>query len=63
MHKPLKNIGASVRARLLNLAKQHNQLFDLLLTRYTLERLLYRLSLSAHKNRFALKSRSSSPPA
>jgi hypothetical protein len=41
MRKPLKNVGASVRARLLNLAKERNQPFDLLLTRYTLERLLY----------------------
>ena len=45
MRKPVKNIGASVRARLLNLAKERNQPFDLLLTRYTLERFLYRLSL------------------
>jgi len=55
MRKPIKNIGASVRARLLNLAKERNQPFDLLLTRYTLERLLYRLSRSKHRNRFALK--------
>lgn len=55
MRKPVKNIGASVRARLLNLAKERNQPFDLLLTRYTLERLLYRLSLSKHRNRFVLK--------
>ena len=33
-------MGASVRARLLNLAKQRGQPFDLLLTRYALERLL-----------------------
>ena len=55
MRKPVKNIGASVRARLLNLAKERNQPFDLLLTRYTLERLLYRLSLGKHRNRFVLK--------
>ena len=55
MRKPVKNLGASVRARLLNLAKERNQPFDLLLTRYTLERLLYRLSLSKHRNRFVLK--------
>jgi hypothetical protein len=41
MRRPIQNIGASIRARLLNLAKERNQLFDLLLTRYTLERLLY----------------------
>jgi predicted nucleotidyltransferase component of viral defense system len=55
MRKPTKNIGASVRARLLNLAKERNQPLDLLLTRYALERLLYRLSTSKHRERFILK--------
>jgi predicted nucleotidyltransferase component of viral defense system len=55
MRKPLRNIGASIRARLLNLAKERNQPFDLMLTRYTLERLLYRLSLSKYRERFVLK--------
>lgn len=55
MRKPLQNIGASVRARLLNLAKERNQPFDLMLTRYTPERLLYRLSLSQYRERFVLK--------
>lgn len=55
MRKPLQNIGASVRARLLNLARERNQPFDLLLTRYTLERLLYRLSSSQYRERFVLK--------
>jgi predicted nucleotidyltransferase component of viral defense system len=52
---PLRNLGASVRARLLNLARARNQSFELLLTRYVLERLLYRLSLTEHRHRFALK--------
>jgi predicted nucleotidyltransferase component of viral defense system len=55
MRKQLRNSGASVRARLLNLAKQRNQPFELLLVRYTLERLLYRLSLSKYRERFVLK--------
>src|ERR1700736_203655 len=55
MRKPVTNIGASVRARLLNLAKERNQPFELLLVRYTLERLLYRLSKSKHRERFVLK--------
>ena len=55
MRKPIKNMGASVRARLLAIAKARNQPFDLLLTRYTLERFLYRLSTSAHRDRFVLK--------
>src|SRR5258708_22407191 len=41
---PIKNMGASVRSRLLNLSKQRRQPFDLLLNNYVLERLLYRLS-------------------
>jgi len=55
MRKPLQNIGASVRARLLNLSKQHHEPFELLLTQYALERLLYRLSISQYKERFVLK--------
>jgi len=55
MRKPLQNIGASVRARLLNLARERNQPFELLLIRYTLERLLYRLSTSKHREKFVLK--------
>ena len=54
-NKPIRNRGASVRARLLNIAKTRNQPFDLLLTRYVLERLLYRLSTTAHRDRFVLK--------
>lgn len=54
MRKPA-NIAASVRARLLNLSRERNQPFQLLLTRYVLERLLYRLSLTAHHDRFVLK--------
>jgi predicted nucleotidyltransferase component of viral defense system len=55
MRKPILNIGASIRARLLNLSKERNQPFELLLIRYTLERLLYRLSTSAHRDKFVLK--------
>ena len=43
MAKELKNIGASVRARLLQHAKASGQSFDLVLTRFALERLLFRL--------------------
>ena len=55
MAKPVRDLGASVRARLLNHAREHRQSFDLVLTRFALERLLYRLSLSAHADRFILK--------
>ncbi|MGH7780031.1 MAG: nucleotidyl transferase AbiEii/AbiGii toxin family protein [Candidatus Binataceae bacterium] len=50
-----RDIGASIRSRLLKLARERRQPFDLVITRYALERLLYRLSESAHRNRFALK--------
>jgi predicted nucleotidyltransferase component of viral defense system len=55
MAKDVQNIGASVRARLLTLAHARGQAFELLLTRYALERLLYRLSQSAWRDRFVLK--------
>lgn len=44
-----------MRQRLLNLAHTRGQPMELLLTRYTLERLLHRLSLSPHRERFVLK--------
>ena len=50
-----RNIGASVRQRLLTLAHARGQPMELLLTRYALERLLHRLSLSPHRERFVLK--------
>jgi hypothetical protein len=52
---PIKNMGASVRSRLLNLSKERRQPFQLLLTHYVLERLLYRLSQTKHRDRFILK--------
>ena len=48
MPKEIRNIGASVRARLQNLSRETGQSFELILTRYVLERLLYRLSTSAY---------------
>jgi predicted nucleotidyltransferase component of viral defense system len=53
--EPLKNVGASVRARLLQRSRDQRIDFQILLTRYALERLLYRLSRSDHRNRFILK--------
>jgi len=50
-----RNLAASVRARLLNRARETRQDFNLILTRYALERLLYRLSISPHANQFLLK--------
>jgi predicted nucleotidyltransferase component of viral defense system len=48
-------MGVSVRDRLRNLALERGQPFELLLTRYALERLLYRLSTTEHRERFVLK--------
>jgi hypothetical protein len=49
-------MGASVRARLLDRARAQQSDFQVLLTRYTLERLLYRMSVSSeHRDRFILK--------
>lgn len=50
-----KNISASVRARLLNKARADKLDFNLLLTRYVLERMLYRLSISPQRDQFLLK--------
>jgi len=51
----LKDLSASVRARLTNLAKEQNEDFQELLSRYARERLLYRLSISEYQARFILK--------
>lgn len=50
-----RNPGASVRARLLNKARADGVDFQLLLTRYGSERLLYRLSVSRERDNFLLK--------
>lgn len=55
MAREIKNIGASVRARLLQLAKASGRSFELVLIRFALERLLFRLSRSRHADRFVLK--------
>jgi predicted nucleotidyltransferase component of viral defense system len=44
-----------VRARLLDQSRKEQSDFQLLLTRYVLERLLYRLSVSEYRHRFILK--------
>ena len=49
------NRSASLLARLLNLAKQRGDDYNLLLNRFALERLLSRVATSPHANRFLLK--------
>ncbi|MHB2040067.1 MAG: nucleotidyl transferase AbiEii/AbiGii toxin family protein [Acidiferrobacteraceae bacterium] len=51
----MNNIAASVRARLLNVAKAQGVDFNQVLVRFALERILYRLSQSEHADRFLLK--------
>lgn len=55
MAREVNNIGASVRARLLARARAERQDFQILLTRYALERLLYRLGVSDKRDDFILK--------
>jgi predicted nucleotidyltransferase component of viral defense system len=55
MARPPVNLAASIKDRLLNLARREGRVFDVILVRYALERLLYRLSLSDHRDRFVLK--------
>ena len=51
----LKNIPASIRQKLLNLAQERNDDFGLILTKYGLERILFRLSKSKYRDSFILK--------
>ena len=55
MTKEIVNLAASVRQRLLNLARERKEDFGLLLTKYGLERVLYRISQSKHRDAFVLK--------
>jgi nucleotidyltransferase AbiEii toxin of type IV toxin-antitoxin system len=50
-----RNLAASVRQRLFNLAQERREDFGLVLTRYGLERFLYRLAQSQHRDQFILK--------
>ena len=50
-----RHSAASVRARLKNHADATRQDFNQILTRYGLERLVYRLSVSPHAPNFLLK--------
>jgi hypothetical protein len=50
-----RNLAASVRHRLMELARKQGEDFQLVLTRYVIERLLYRLSQSEHGRQFVLK--------
>ncbi len=53
--KALKNPAASIRARLLNHARQHGDDYQRVLTRFAIERLLYRLSQMEAAEHYVLK--------
>jgi hypothetical protein len=53
--KPVSNVGASVRQRLLNLRDQTREDAQALFTQFAIERFLYRLSRSSLADRFVLK--------
>jgi predicted nucleotidyltransferase component of viral defense system len=53
--REIKDLGASVRARLTNVAKETKRDFDAILLQYFQERFLYRLSISPYRSAFVLK--------
>lgn len=55
MTKSITNIAAPIRQRLLNLARERKEDFGLLLTKYGLERVLYRIAVSNYRDLFVLK--------
>ena len=50
-----RDLGASVRQRLLNQSRAQNRPFQELLQYFAMERFLYRLAKSSHADRFILK--------
>src|SRR4030043_2364222 len=53
--REIKNLGASIRARLTNIAKETKRDFDAILLQYFQESFLYRLSISPYRSTFILK--------
>lgn len=51
----LRNPAASIRERLLGHARRHGEDYQRILTRYAIERLLFRLSLVEGAERYVLK--------
>ena len=50
-----KNVAASVRQRLLNISREQREDFQLILIRFALERLIFRISQSEYRDQFVLK--------
>jgi predicted nucleotidyltransferase component of viral defense system len=55
MKREISNTGASIRVKLLNIAKKSNRDYNALLNQFFQERFLYKLSLSPYQNNFILK--------
>lgn len=55
MARERTNHAASIKQKLLNLAREGGRVYDVILVRYALERLFYRLSISDQRDRFILK--------
>lgn len=55
MRRDIKNLAASVHQRLLDRARETDRPFNELLQYFAIERFIYRLSKSVHRNRFILK--------
>jgi predicted nucleotidyltransferase component of viral defense system len=55
MTKPVTNVAASLRAKLLNHARQTKQDFQFVLDRWVVERFLFRLGQSKRREQFILK--------
>ncbi len=53
--REVTNLAASIRAKLQNIKEKTGEDFQLLLMRFAAERLLYRLSISTHQDKFLLK--------
>ena len=53
--KEIINVAASVRDRLGKIAKERGEEFSFTVSRFAIERFLYRLSLSPHADKFVLK--------
>ena len=53
--KEIHNFGSSVKAKLLNISRNEKLGYQMLVTRYLQERLLYRLSISQYHDHFVLK--------
>lgn len=55
MTKPIRDLAVSIRQRLNNIAKERHRPAAELLQYFAMERFLYRLAQSAHRDRFVLK--------